>query len=107
MPFKVELHRSVPKALRKYSKKDQKRIADAIRGLADNQYPYGSVHLDDILYRIRVGRYRIIYAVMDEQLLVIVVKLARRSETTYKDLMTLVARVDRLLTRLGDNDKEA
>ena len=43
----------------------------------------------DILYRIRVGNYRIVYAIFDAELVVLVCKIALRSEATYKDIRTL------------------
>ena len=57
------------------------RIAAAIDGLADDPRPRGSVKLagrDD--YRIRVGDYRIVYAVDDDEHLVLVARIARRRE---------------------------
>jgi mRNA-degrading endonuclease RelE of RelBE toxin-antitoxin system len=38
------------------------------------------------LWRIRVGRYRVLYAIDDKQGLVTVVGVARRAEDTYRRL---------------------
>jgi len=38
------------------------------------------------MYRIRVGNWRVVYAVFDRDNLVIVGKIARRSEKTYDGL---------------------
>ncbi len=38
------------------------------------------------LWRIRVGRYRVVYHIDDEKGLVIVVRVAARTEDTYKRL---------------------
>ncbi|MBE9477759.1 MAG: type II toxin-antitoxin system RelE/ParE family toxin, partial [Chloroflexi bacterium] len=38
------------------------------------------------LWRIRVGRYRIVYAIDDESRMIIVVRVAWRSGDTYKRL---------------------
>jgi mRNA-degrading endonuclease RelE of RelBE toxin-antitoxin system len=35
-------------------------------------------------YRIRVGDYRVIYLVLDDQQVIVVARVARRSETTYR-----------------------
>jgi mRNA-degrading endonuclease RelE of RelBE toxin-antitoxin system len=37
-------------------------------------------------YRIRIGDYRIIYAVMDEKNIVIIARIALRGEQTYRGL---------------------
>jgi mRNA interferase RelE/StbE len=57
------------------------RIAAAIDGLADDPRPRGSVKLagrND--YRVRVGDYRIVYAVDDDERLVLVARIAHRRE---------------------------
>ena len=57
------------------------RIAAAIDGLAINPRPTGSVKLagrDD--FRLRVGDYRIVYAVDDAEDLVIIARIAHRRD---------------------------
>jgi mRNA interferase RelE/StbE len=57
------------------------RVRDAIDSLADDPRPRGVAKLagrDD--YRIRVGDYRIVYAVDDEERLIIVARIAHRRE---------------------------
>ncbi len=66
--------------------RDKKRLLDAAQGLARNPRRHGAIKLSGALFRIRVGRWRIIYAVSDQDREVIVVKVARRSEDTYKGL---------------------
>lgn len=58
----------------------------AIRDLADEPRPRGAIKLRGPIYRIRAGRWRIIYAVFDRDRLVIVGKVARRTENTYDEL---------------------
>lgn len=45
---------------------DARRIVAAIRGLAEDPRPQGSIKLKGAIYRLRVGAYRIIYQVNDE-----------------------------------------
>lgn len=59
----------------------QQRLKSKIDSLATTPRPHGSEKLSgaDLLYRIRVGDYRI-YAVEDDRLLVLVVKVGHRRE---------------------------
>jgi mRNA interferase RelE/StbE len=59
----------------------QRRIVEKIEALADDPRPAGSVKLTGHgAYRIRVGDYRVIYAVADDQLVVLVVEVGHRRE---------------------------
>ena len=63
-------------------KKDRQRIVAAIHSLAHNPRPVGCEKLagEDDRYRIRVGRYRIVYSVGDGELLVVVVRVGHRKD---------------------------
>jgi len=63
-------------------KKDRQRIVAGIRLLADDPRPPGCEKLagKDDRYRIRVGRYRVIYSVGDEELVVVVVWVGHRKD---------------------------
>jgi mRNA interferase RelE/StbE len=52
----------------------------AIRSLADDPRPPGCKRLSghDALYRIRVGDWRIIYAIEDDKLIVLIVEIGPR-----------------------------
>jgi mRNA interferase RelE/StbE len=57
------------------------RIRSAIDSLTTEPRPHGVIKLagrDD--YRIRVGDYRVVYAVDDDELLVLVARIAHRRE---------------------------
>ena len=92
MAYSLKLHRRVEKGLRKIPQKQRERLAKAMRSLANDPRPTGVVHLDENLFRIRVGQYRVIYAIFDDRLLVLVVKVARRTEPTYRNLKNLIER---------------
>ncbi|MDP2953550.1 MAG: type II toxin-antitoxin system RelE/ParE family toxin [Chloroflexota bacterium] len=73
------------KGLDTLSGRDYEKVARVIRTLEENPRPPGVKKLADIgLWRIRVGQYRMVYAVDDEAQLVIIVRVARRREDTYK-----------------------
>ena len=96
-PYKLKIHRNVESQLRRIPKKHRERVVDAIRSLRDNPRPTGCVKLEDILYRVRKGQYRIIYAIFDGEIVVVICKVARRAEDTYKNLSALVARAENIL----------
>ena len=63
-------------------KKDRQRIVASIRSLGDEPRPIGSEKLagQHDRYRIRIGRYRVVYSIADDDLLVFVVWVADRKE---------------------------
>jgi mRNA-degrading endonuclease RelE of RelBE toxin-antitoxin system len=73
------------------------RLVKAIRSLRGNPRPTGSIKLDRNLYRMREGQYRIIYGIVDDDVVIVVCKVARRTESTYRDLPGLL---DRALNEL-------
>lgn len=90
--YKLLFHPQVEKQLAKVPKKNAKRLAKKIRALKENPRPSQSKHLDQEMYRLRDGDYRVVYAVFDNDEVVFIGKVARRTEKTYKDLNTLIAR---------------
>jgi mRNA interferase RelE/StbE len=64
-------------------------VARAILGLEANPRPHRCKKLVDDIYRVRVGRYRIIYKIFDSEKLVLIGKVTRRSEDTYSDIEEL------------------
>jgi mRNA interferase RelE/StbE len=62
-------------------KKDRQRIVERLLKLADNPRPSGCEKLSgQDKYRVRQGRYRIIYAIEDDKLFVYVVKVGHRKD---------------------------
>ncbi len=79
--YEVRLHPEAVRAFRRLRGAVRDRIETAIDGLAADPRPRGAAKLagrDD--FRIRVGDYRIGYAVDDEQRLVLVARIAHRRE---------------------------
>lgn len=63
------------------SKLDRQSIVSLIEKLADNPRPVGCEKLSgQDKYRIRKGRYRIVYSIEDRQLVVFVVKVGHRKD---------------------------
>jgi mRNA interferase RelE/StbE len=62
-------------------KKDRRRIVDRISKLAENPRPPGCEKLSgQDKYRVRQGRYRIVYSIEDQDLVVYVVKVSHRKD---------------------------
>jgi mRNA interferase RelE/StbE len=62
-------------------KKDRQRIIDRLLKLAENPRPPGCEKLSgQNKYRVRQGRYRILYVIEDDKLLVYVVKVGHRKD---------------------------
>jgi len=82
----VNASRRVERELDKIPARDFERVAEAIQNLAENPRPFGVVKLAGNIYRIRVGRYRVIYAIDDTTKVVVVTNVKKRSEGTYKSI---------------------
>jgi len=95
MPYELKLHRDVEKQLEKIPKKQRERLVETMRSLREEPRPIGCVKLEDRLYRIRQGQYRIIYAIFDDEIIVFVCKVIRRTETIYRDLKNMLDRAIR------------
>lgn len=79
--YKIEFKRSVFKDLRPIPKADVKRILKRIDALAADPRGPGSEKLSgQERYRVRQGVYRIVYEIVDDRLVVIVVKVGHRGE---------------------------
>ncbi len=62
-------------------KKDRQRVVERLLKLAENPRPPGCEKLSgQDKYRIRQGRYRILYTIKDDELLVFVVKVGHRKD---------------------------
>jgi len=60
---------------------DRRRVVDRIHSLAGDPRPSGCQKLSGAdKYRVRQGRYRILYVIQDEQLVVTVVRVAHRKD---------------------------
>ena len=80
--YSVEFTARAHRQFAKLERATQIRLAPAIDALADDPRPPGCVKLAgaDDLYRIRVGAYRIVYAIEDDRLVVLVVKVGHRRD---------------------------
>jgi mRNA interferase RelE/StbE len=84
--YEIRFKPSAAKELAKLPRDVQRRIAPAIEGLAANARPPGAEKLaGEVAWRIRVGDYRVVYAITDRVLVVLVLHIGNRREV-YKRL---------------------
>lgn len=86
MGYHIEFTNPADKEFKKLDAVIKQRISDEIVGLQNNPRPPGCVALKGYkdTYRIRIGKFRVIYEVKDKVLLVLVIRVAKR-EDVYKD----------------------
>jgi len=87
--YQLELTSQAQRQLDKLSIADLERIVTTIQQLRDNPRPSGAKKLRGPIYRIRVGDWRIVYAVFERDNLIVIGKIARRSKDTYKRMKDL------------------
>ena len=80
--YEVEISRSAEKQLRSLPRADQVRVARKMLALADDPFPRGVRKLSgyDDVFRVRSGRYRILYSVSERTLVVAVLKVGHRGD---------------------------
>jgi mRNA interferase RelE/StbE len=77
--YEIYFKESVRKDLRKVPKSNLKKILSRIRKLRDNPRPASCEKLSgQELYRVRQGKYRIVYSIQDNELTVWVIKVGHR-----------------------------
>lgn len=79
--YKIYFRESVEKDFNSLPKKDIQKILNRIEALREDPRPSGCEKLTGReRYRVRQGRYRIVYSIQDEALTVWVVKVGHRKD---------------------------
>lgn len=67
-------------------RQDFERLRVAIRSLSNESRPHGvrKIKGAERAYRIRVGSYRVVYEIYDNEQLVLILQVARRTEAMYR-----------------------
>ncbi len=86
--YELQLERSASRVLRRIPVREYKKIERTIDELATEPRPRGALKLESSapLYRLRLGEYRIIYAVFDTERLVKIIDVQRRTTQSYRRL---------------------
>lgn len=81
MPYRVTILPAADRMIAQLPKQMRARIADRLAGLSINPRPPGSIKLSGLeAYRIRIGDYRVIYTIQDQQLIVHVIDVGHRRD---------------------------
>lgn len=82
MAYQISYVASAAKALRKLDRQTARRILEAINSLADDPRPPGCITLQggDGELRIRIGDYRVVYDIVDDELVVLILRVGHRRE---------------------------
>lgn len=81
MLYAISLRSSAAKELRKLPTAVRKQVSELIDSLAANPRPHGVKKMAGIdAWRIRIADYRVIYSIVDEQLVIEIIKIGNRRE---------------------------
>jgi mRNA interferase RelE/StbE len=84
-PWRVELAPAAQRQLRKLPPSETARLRGPILALGGDPRPPGAVRLaGTAFWRLRVGDLRVVYAIEERARLVVVLRVARRAESTYR-----------------------
>jgi mRNA interferase RelE/StbE len=85
--YTVEFERSARKELDRLDQQVRARILRKIAALANNPRPAGVIRLSGghDMWRIRVGDYRVVYEILDDRLIVTIIRVAGRG-SVYRDI---------------------
>jgi len=80
--YKIEFVKSAEKALLSLPNDHMARIYQAIEKLIQNPFPHGYKKLQGYKnrYRIRVGIYRVLYIIENNELVIVVIKIGHRKD---------------------------
>jgi len=82
MAYTITFSAHAARAFRKLERPAQARLSEAIEPLKGNPKPHGSEKLkgSDFACRIRVGDYRVLYEIIESELVVYVIMAGHRRE---------------------------
>jgi mRNA interferase RelE/StbE len=83
--YRIVIKKSAAKEIERIAKNDRIRIIEKIKSLSQDPHPTGSKKLSgQEKYRMRQGNYRILYQLIDDELIINVVKVGHRQDV-YKN----------------------
>jgi mRNA-degrading endonuclease RelE of RelBE toxin-antitoxin system len=84
--LEVRLAKQAVKFLKGLPEDYRGAIKERLKRLEQNHFPHGALQLKghESCFRIRVGPFRIQYYFMEKEKVVLIYKISKRDETTYK-----------------------
>jgi mRNA interferase RelE/StbE len=87
LAYKISILPAAQKQILGLARQDQIKVAQTIDALAENPRPHGCKKIKGSeFWRVRSGHLRVIYTIADRQLVILILKVARRQENTYRNL---------------------
>ncbi len=82
MKYTVHMDSRTRKTLDQLQGDNHRRVVHKLEALEENPRPMGVEKMagPEDLYRVRVGDYRIVYAIRDRELVIIVIRIGHRRE---------------------------
>ena len=84
--YKIIVPNRVGKQLKRIPEGDRKQIVKVIKTLRNSPYPERIEKLTRNVYRMRVRRYRVIYKVIESERKIILGRVVKRNEYTYRGI---------------------
>ena len=84
--YRVDVDPHALRQLRRIPERDRLRVLTAIEGLANNARPPGAVKVSGRVHRLRIGPFRVLYAIYDREQRVLIGRVVRREKDTYRDI---------------------
>ena len=80
--YRIEVSATAERQIRKLARADQIRLIRLIQSLSSEPRPPGCRKLTgyDDVFRVRLGRYRVLYSIEDRRLVIIVLKAGDRKD---------------------------
>ncbi len=78
--YKVRIKKSVQKDISSFDKKINQRLIKALQKLQRNPYTNAKKITGKEFYRIRVGKYRIVYEIIKKDFEIIIYKISHRKD---------------------------
>lgn len=85
MPYRIRLHKRVSKALPNLPERVRGAVKQRIDLLTENPYRHPRLDIKkmqgfDTVYRLRIGRYRLIYEIIEDELVVLIIEFGPRGD---------------------------
>ena len=84
--YKIEIPKRVARQLDKILHKGYLFVSTVIHDLKEAPRPPGCEKLFESFYRIRIGDFRVIYWIDDENRPIVITKVAKRKESTHRSI---------------------